>query len=136
MSRSRGFTLLELLLALALLAMTLGLLLVSSVRSAKQVREADAQNHAVLYAENLLDDLGYGQSMQLGVRQGEFVNPRYRWKLRIEPADSTALPGLPVAAADARMVLYRIELEVRWGERRLRWNTLRAAKRSHAAGAL
>ena len=131
MNRHRGFTLLELLMALALLTLTIGLLLASANRSARQVRAAEAQNHAVLYAENLLDDLGYGQALAPGRYAGTFANPRYRWTLHIDPVDAASVPGLPIGSADAPMAVYRIALDVHWDSQHLRWVSLRAVKRAH-----
>lgn len=132
MNRVRGFTLLELLMAMALLAVTLGLLLGASVRSAKQLSDAEAQNHAVLFAENLLDDLGYGQPLKPGRFEGVFADSRYRWQLRIERAEAE---DTGVATRDAPMALYRIELLVLWKNRQWRWNTMRAAKAATEARA-
>lgn len=125
MNRIRGFTLLELLMAMALLAVTLGLLLGASVRSTKQLSDAEAQNHAVVYAESLLDDLGYGQPLKPGRFEGVFADSRYRWQLRIERAEAVAAG---VATRDAPMALYRVELLVLWKNRQWRWHTMRTAK--------
>lgn len=128
MKRSAGFTLLELLLALALLAMTLGLLLASSARASRQVQAAAAQNRAVMYAENLLDDLGYGTPLQLGKQEGAFADPRFRWQLVIQAADQDAALALPMPVAAAPMALYQVELRVLWDKQALTWQTLRAAR--------
>lgn len=128
MKRSAGFTLLELLLALALLAMTLGLMLASSVRASKQVQAASAQNRALMYAENLLDDLGYGTPLQLGKQEGAFADPRFRWQLVIQTADQDAALALPMPTASAPMALYQIELRVQWDKQALTWETLRASR--------
>lgn len=134
MRRIRGFTLLELMMALTLLTLTIGLLLASATRSARQVRAAEAQNHAVLYAENLIDDLGYGQALVPGRYVGSFSNPRYHWSLQIDSADAAHVPGLSAPVAGSPLALYRIALEVRWGAQRLRWTTLRAVQRAPQAG--
>lgn len=128
MKRSAGFTLLELLLALALLAMTLGLLMASSARASRQVQAAAAQNRAVMYAENLLDDLNYGTPLQVGKREGTFEDPRFRWQLVIRTADQDAALALPMPTAAAPMALYQIELRVLWDQQALTWQTLRAAQ--------
>lgn len=134
MSRIRGFTLLELMMALTLLTLTISLLLASATRSARQVRAAEAQNHAVLYAENLIDDLGYGQALAPGRYAGRFPNPRYRWSLQIDSVDAAQVPGLSTPVAGSPLALYRIVLEVRWDAQHLRWTTLRAVQRAPQAG--
>lgn len=135
MKRAGGFTLLELMLALALLAVTLGLLLASSVRASRQVHVASAQNQAVWHAENLLDDLGYGTPLRVGEQSGVFENPRYRWQLRIVPAEQDAELSLLVPVPAAPMALYRVELQVFWDTQSLSWQTLRAVRATHEATA-
>lgn len=128
MKRAAGFTLLEMMLALALLALTLGLLLASSARASRQVHTASAQNQAVWHAENLLDDLGYGTPLRVGEQSGVFNNPRYRWQLRITPAEQDNELSLPMPVAAAPMALYRVELQVSWDAKSLSWQTLRAVR--------
>lgn len=141
MQRPRGFTLLEVMLAFALLAVGLGLLAAIQSGGLRQVKQGADVSVASLHAQSLLDSLGVLERLETGIREGEFERGRYRWTLRIELAEdpAAALTGAalpePVAAttepgADAPQ-LYRIALDVAWGEaagQRLRFVTLRARR--------
>jgi prepilin-type N-terminal cleavage/methylation domain-containing protein len=122
MKRRRGFTLLELMLALSLLTVTVGLLLASSVRSARQVQAAGIQNTLVRYGESRLDDLRYGTALKAGETQGQFSDSRYHWHLKIQPsaASHTASPNTVLG-------LWQVTLTVSGQGQRVRWQTLRAS---------
>lgn len=127
MKRLRGFTLLELLMALGLLALTLGLLLAASTRSARQVQQAQDQNLATLFAENILADIGYGMALTPGQSEGVLANKRFRWKLNIKPADQ--LQGVKATVlGNSTTVLYEINLEMAWNMQRLRWHRLQTGQ--------
>jgi general secretion pathway protein I len=137
MKPARGFTLLEVMLAFVVLAVALGLLLGMLSRGLKQVTQSQAETEAALYAQSLLDELGTLAPLQPGVRDGEFGNGRYRWRLQVAPARDPAPPpppeeGAPTpqpVATDGAPVLYRVLLEVEWGAaapaQKLRFETLR-----------
>lgn len=126
MKRIHGFTLLELLMALSLLALTLGLLLAASTRSARQVQQAQDQNMATLLAENILADIGYGIALTPGQTDGDFDDKKYRWQLSIKPASS--VPGISTSAmAASNTMLYEMTLEISWSKKKLRWHRLQTA---------
>lgn len=126
MKQIRGFTLLELLMALSLLALTLGLLLAASTRSARQVQQAQDQNVATLLAENILADIGYGIALTPGQTEGDFDDKKYRWQLSIEPANN--VPGISTAAMEAsNTMLYEMTLDICWHKKKLRWHRLQTA---------
>ncbi len=134
----RGFTLLEVLVAFALLAIGLGLLLATLSSGVHSVARSSQSTQATLYAESMLDTLGADQRLQPGRSQGVFENGRYRWTLDVSPFrppapapasgdPSTADPNLQGVAEN---VLFRVMLQVQWGtpgtEQTLRVDTLRA----------
>jgi len=128
--RQRGFTLLEVIVAFALLALALTLLLGSLSGAARQVRESADGSRATLHAQSLLAQLGTGEPLRPGVQEGGFEGDRYRWRLEVAPfADPLAAraqldPGAPQ--------LLDVRLQVRWGDERAQarqWRTLRLAPR-------
>ena len=136
-SPSRGFTLLEVMLAFVLLATAMGLLIAMLSNGLRQVRQAQDETDAALYAQSLLDQIGVLEAIVPVQREGEFDHGRYRYQLQISEARDPIPPRvLPNAAATPATVtiaapkLYRIALLVTWGAaqpaQRLQLVTLRA----------
>lgn len=136
-ARQRGFSLLEVMLAFGVLAVALGLLLGMLSRGLGQVTQAQGETEASLHAQSLLDALGTIESLEVGARDGEFAQGRYRWRLEVSPAEDPA-PAPPPAdgspppqpvATGAEAQLYRVALDVEWGAatpaQQLRFETLR-----------
>lgn len=133
--RQRGYTLLEVIVAFALLAMALTLLLGTLSGAAKQVRWSSDAGRAALYAQSLMDQVGVGQTLKPGQRSGDFENGRYRWTLGVAPwqdriAASSSQPIDPNAPR-----LFEVQLAIEWGDggsgRRLLLRTLRSAAASN-----
>ena len=132
-----GFTLLEVMLAFVLLAAAMGLLIAMLSNGLRQVRQAQGETEATLYAQSLFDQIGVLEPIVPARSQGEFDRGRYRYELEIaefaDPAPAPEQPQQPLAAAaDAIGAprLYRVALAVTWGAgepaQRLRFVTLRA----------
>jgi general secretion pathway protein I len=130
-SRERGFTLLEVIIAFAVLALALTLLLGTLSGSTREVRASADAGRAAMHAQSLLDQVGVGEALRPGDRDGEFEGGRYRWHLSIDPyvdptrrARDTIEPGAP------RLML--LELRVEWGDggprQRLDLQSLRLAQ--------
>lgn len=123
----RGYTLIEVIVAFALLALALTLLLGTLSGALRQVRWSSDAGRAALHAQSLIDQLGVGEPLQPGVRNGEFEDGRYRWTLEVarwaEPAAANALRNT------AAPQLLELRLGVQWGDggprERLRLRTLR-----------
>lgn len=136
MTRARGFTLLEVMLAFVILAVSMGMLLGMLSRGLGQVRTAQDETEATLHAQSLLDQIGVIEPVQPGERVGEFENGRYRYRLETtEIEDPSPMPDLPPTVVDPGTAInapkiYRIALAVTWGPpespRQLRFTTLRA----------
>ena len=110
-----GYTLIEVLVAFAILALALTLLLGTLSGASRQVRWADDAGRAALHAQSLLDDVGVGTALQPGERSGGFEDGRYRWSLQVSPYEDPLLP--PDAMVDpAAPRLLQVWLDVRWGE--------------------
>ena len=129
MKRADGFTLLEVLVAFALLAMALTLLLGSLSGASRQVGQTERVGRAALHGQSLLAALGMEQPLHPGQFRGELEQGRYRWDLRIEPwRDPSAHAAVPQAPSAPRLL--RVWLEVAWGDsahERMTWDTLRLA---------
>ncbi len=113
-SSMRGYTLIEVIVAFALLAMALTLLLGSLTNASKQVHWADGAGRATLYAQSLLAQTGVAAPLQAGTRQGAFENERYHWTLVTRPY-TDAGATTPAVTADGAQ-LFEVVLDMDWGK--------------------
>ena len=125
-----GYTLIEVIVAFAVLALALTLLLGTLSGAARLVRQANDGGRAALYAQSLLDQAGVGSALQPGQQQGEFEDGRYRWTLQIAPY---ADPGAPLLAppGNAGAQLFELVLDIDWGPdaaQRLQLRSLRLSQ--------
>lgn len=123
----RGYTLIEVIAAFALLALALTLLLGSLSGALRQVRGAADRGQAALHARSLIDQVGVGEPLRAGTRTGELEDGRYRWTLDIARwRDPVATGG---AVDPAAPQLLEVRLALQWGEggprERLQLRTLR-----------
>lgn len=127
----RGYTLLEVIVAFALLALALGLLLGILSGAARQVRWSGDAGRAALYAQSLMDQVGVGERLVAGQRDGEFEQGRYRWQLRIAPWRDAATRSAQQPVAVSAQELFEVTLAVEWGDatpgQRLQLRSLRVA---------
>lgn len=126
--RQRGYTLIEVIVAFALLALALTLLLGTLSGAARQVRWSDDAGRAALHAQSLLDQTGLGEPLRPGSSDGEFEDGRYRWTMEIVPWRDPSAVAQGGPRDPAAPQLLEIRLDVQWGERaaqRLRLRTLR-----------
>lgn len=129
-ARQGGYTLLEVIVAFALLAMALTLLLGILSGSTRQVRQSADAGRAAMFAQSLMDQVGVGERLVAGERDGVFEQGRYRWRLRVAPwrDPAVAASGQPVTVAGPE--LFEITLAMQWGDgpgQRLQLRTLRIA---------
>ena len=112
---ARGYTLIEVIVAFAILALALTLLLGTLSGAARQVRNADLAGRAALHAQSLLAQLGVGAPLLPGRQEGDFEGGRYHWTLAIEPYRDPARP--PAVLLDpAAPQLLQLSLLVQWGQ--------------------
>ncbi|RZA21101.1 MAG: type II secretion system protein [Lysobacteraceae bacterium] len=109
-----GYTLIEIILAFAILALGLTLLLGTLSGATGQVRQAGDAGRAALHAQSLLDE--FAGLPQPGARAGELEQGRYRWRLDVAPWSDPAPRSGPVRIDPAAARLLRLQLEVEWGE--------------------
>lgn len=119
MRAQAGYSLVEVVVAFALLALALTILLGTMSGATRQLRWSDEAGRAALHARALLADLGVDEPLRPGRRSGELEDGRYRWALEVRPWDDPGLPpaAVPMDPASGGMRMHEIELQVAWGER-------------------
>ena len=137
---ARGFTLIEVILAFALLALGLTILLGILSGATKQVRWADDAGRAALHAQSMLAQEGVGKPLERGHTEGDFESGKYRWTLDVEPwVDPSKAEQAPQPVDPGAAKLYSLDLQVRWGDEtprnRLRIQTLRLTTPTLQGGA-
>jgi general secretion pathway protein I len=127
--RARGFTLIEIVVSFAVLAIGLGIAMQIATGAMRNARQAEQRTEAALYAQSLLDSVGIGERLEEGGSSGEFGDA-YRWELSVTPFEVESPADSPLDPALAPVQLYRLELVVTWGqaprEQEARFVTLRA----------
>lgn len=110
-SNCAGFSLLEVVVAFAILALALGTLYQIFSSTARRAVLVQEYSHAVLLADSRLTQIGTVDVMKTGIDAGEF-DEQYRWRQRVEPYP------LPEGATDrpSPLVPYRVTVEVQWGQ--------------------
>ena len=133
-----GYTLIEVIVAFGVLALGLTLLLATLSGATRQVRDADEAGRAALHAQSLLDQIGVGEVLVPGERDGELEDGRYQWRLQVarflDPAMPEDAPEAPVNLSNPRLM--RLVLTVSWGDsarQRLQLQSLRLVAPDPAA---
>jgi general secretion pathway protein I len=122
---NNGFTLIEVVIALAILALSLGVLYETfgwGLRRTAQLRE---QESALLTAQSLLADVRARVALAPGVRSGRAAYGMI-WEERVVLRDTKAAADLPLRA-------FAVMLEVRWGTRPAQRVQLRSIETARAA---
>ena len=114
-SKQSGLTLLEVIVAFALLGLALTLLLGSLSGAVRQVRGAEEAGRAALHAQSLLAQAGVGVPLLPGISEGEWDGGRYRWRLQVSPYIDPLRPQSAMTVPNAPRLL-QLQLDVRWGE--------------------
>jgi general secretion pathway protein I len=109
-----GYTLIEIIVAFAILALGLTLLLGTLSGATRQVRQAGDAGRAALHAQSLLDE--FGELPQPGTREGDLDEGRYRWRLDVAPWNDPAPRNGPRRSDPNAARLLRLQVQVEWGE--------------------
>ena len=107
--REAGFTLVEVIVALAMLSAGLSLLLGLISNSLRQTASAQRMAGAGSLAQSLMAEVGTDLPIRPEVRDGQYPNG-YRWHLKMQPFDGTR------DHEDRPVGLYSISAEVEWEE--------------------
>lgn len=122
--RQAGFSLLEVLVAFTILALSLGVLLQIFSRAMTTTAIGEGYDRAAALAELKLRQVGYEIPLEPGVHEGE-TDDGLAWTIRIVPDW-----GVEDPFGEAPWTLYRVVVDVLWrdggaGVRRLTLPTLR-----------
>ncbi len=125
---SGGFTLLEVLVAFAVLAVSLGVLFQIFSTGTRASRAAEAYTHATLLAESKLAAVGIEEPLDEGERTGEFDNG-FDWRVAVRPYR----PDGQEADGPRSLLAYEVGVTVSWngggGEKSVPLTTLRLKPR-------
>lgn len=111
-NKQRGFSLLEILIAFSILALSLGILLKIFSGGVNTAGVAEEYNAAVQIAESLMAQTGIESPLQPGETTG-LENEKYYWRVSVTPFQFTA-EDLDVTAIAA--VLFKVKVTVNWGD--------------------
>jgi general secretion pathway protein I len=125
--RTGGFTLIEVLLALSVFALSFGLILETLGGASRNVRIAGDLGRVALLAQNRIDLVGIDAPIKVGVTQGKLDDTySYVMTIRAYQPEDTSVPE------SVSVKLYHIDLAVSWGngsnQRTEHFSTLRSAQ--------
>ncbi|GAB4117288.1 MAG: type II secretion system GspH family protein [Gammaproteobacteria bacterium] len=109
--RSRGFTLIEILAAFLVFALSFAVIMQIMSSSLRNTRVAGDLTQAALYAQSKMDMLGIDAPVEEGADSGEF-DQRYRWEMQTELYTVDDERGIDPETIPVDM--YRIMLTVYW----------------------
>lgn len=114
-SPEAGFSLLEILVAFAVLALTLGVLLRIFGGGTRTAATVDEYTRAITLGESLLSTVGVTIPLQPGETEGD-LDEQYHWRLQVSPYPvSPELLALD-AAVPPPVQPWWLELSIEWGE--------------------
>lgn len=109
-----GFTLIEILIAFTILAVSLTVLLQAFSFGLRGLGVAEASATAVMHAQSKLDELGTSIPLEEGQQEGEFSDG-FRWTTVVRPHrpdagfDPSLVPTLPA-------IPYEVDVTVSWDQ--------------------
>ncbi len=87
MRHQHGFSLLEILIAFSILALSLGILLNIFSGGLRRAMVADEYQQAVTIAQSLNDAVGIVWKLETGENQGEVLE-KYSWRISVQPMNT------------------------------------------------
>lgn len=121
----QGFTLLEILVAFMVFALSFAFMLELLGQSLKNTRVANDYTLAALHARSVMDRVGLDIELEEGVEEGE-LDERFRYRLEIRKTEFAA--GPVSESAYAPVDIFAVELKIQFGERETRFSTIKLAQ--------
>jgi general secretion pathway protein I len=116
--RQSGFSLIELVAAFVVFALSFGVLMGILSASIRNTRLAAEYTQAALWAQSQMDVIGVGEKLEPGHKSGRF-DDQFRWELDIAKYEPPpAANASPSPESFQSIDMFRVDLEVLWGERR------------------
>ena len=109
--RQSGFTLIEVVVAFALLALILTASFEIFTTGLARAADLDDYSGAIDVAQSQLAAVGTYGKIQEGDTRGESEDGRYTWVLAVRRFDESADPNAP---AMSTVVMYRVDVRVTW----------------------
>ena len=111
--RSGGFTLLQVLVAFTVLAISLGVLFEIFSTGMRASRSAEEYTRATLLAESKLAAIGITDALEEGETTGDFGDGYYNWRVAVRPY---RLDGSEGEGPPPPIEAYEVVVTVAWGE--------------------
>lgn len=108
--RARGFTLLEVLIAISIMAMALGALYAASARATRTAALLERQTIALELARSLL--ARHAVAPAVPSQNGQTQDGEYAWQITSAPVSAPAARS----SESAPWPLYRVEVRIDWRE--------------------
>lgn len=132
MNKQRGFSLLEILIAFSILALSLGILLKIFSSGINMAGVAEEYTSAVQIAETLMAQTGVETALQPGQSSG-LLNDKYNWQVVVSPYQFSGM--LETSDMNSQTAeLFKVKVIVNWSDgnsgndgRQLELTTLRLA---------
>ncbi len=109
-----GFSLLEVLVAFTILALTLGVLWQIFSATAQRATVVQDTHRAVMLAESKMSELALTDVIRAGADAGE-VDATFRWQRHVEPLEARR-----AASGTRSWAAYRVIVQVQWSPREAR----------------
>jgi general secretion pathway protein I len=126
MNKNKGFSLLEILVAFTIMAISLGIVLKIFSSGVNTAIVSENYIIATQIAESLMAKTGVEESLAVGESSGT-EDDKYQWRVKVEDYIS------PEAEDDAEIKLMTVQVTVKWGdEENARFVELNTVKASHS----
>lgn len=112
-NKQQGFSLLEILVAFSILAVSLSILLNIFASGLNSVGVAEEYTVAVQIAESLMAKTGVETPLQAGESSGEVNHDKYRWQVIVQPYQFSP-DGMDTSTLNT--TLFKVSVTVNWGD--------------------